>query len=76
MNETSSIIRRYLHRSVATRSAGPRSGSVTRTAPPTMQPGRARCRASDTDPTRKAALVELSPLDRHAPSDLTPGITC
>jgi prevent-host-death family protein len=31
VSETSSIIRRDLHRSVAARSAGPRSGSVTRT---------------------------------------------
>lgn len=27
-------------------------------------------------PDKEAALVELSPFDRHAPSDLTPGITC
>jgi hypothetical protein len=49
VSETFSIIRRYLHRSVVAYFAGPRSGSVTRTAPPTMQPGRARCRASHAD---------------------------
>lgn len=60
MSETSPIIRRYLHPSVTARFAGPRSGSVTRTAPLTMRPERARCRAS----ARQAAHSESSKRER------------
>jgi hypothetical protein len=36
----------------------------------------ANASSMDTDPTREPPWCNFSPLDRQAPSDLTPGITC